>query len=306
VLGEQIITRGLSMMEKDITEKTLESYNDVFADIINVFAFQGEQVVHAKELSDALPRSFYKADGKIRQQERDVAKYWRKHRIRIATFGIENQTEADADMPLRVIGYDGASYRAQIRKGQKSRYPVITIVLYFDYKKRWKKPLRLKDCFDIPEKLKLLVNDYKVHLLEVAWLTKEQVKLFRSDFKIVADYFVQMRENNDYVPSKETMQHVQEVLQLMAVLSGDERFEEVYQEEGSVTNMCEVLDRAERRGIAIGESRGIAIGESRGIIKGTVATLLRFGMENAQILEEIMKLFQLDEATALKYLEEVG
>jgi hypothetical protein len=29
-------------------------------------------------------------------------------------------------------------------------------------------------------------------------------------------------------------------------------------------------------------------------------------MENAQILEEIMKLFQLDEATALKYLEEVG
>ncbi len=289
------------MAEKDITEKTLESYNDVFADIINVFAFQGEQVVHAMELSDALPRSFYKADGKVREQERDVAKYWRKHQIRIATIGIENQTEEDADMPLRVIGYDGASYRAQIKKGQKSRYPVITIVLHFDYKKRWKKPLRLRDCFDIPERFEPLVNDYQVHLLEVAWLTREQVKLFRSDFRIVADYFVQMRENNDYVPSKETMQHVQEVLQLMAALSGDNRFEELYQGEGSVTNMCEVLDRAEARG----ESRGIAIGESRGIIKGTVATLLRLGMETAQVLEEIKKQFQLDEATAQKYLEEV-
>ena len=131
---------------------------------------------------------------------------------------------------------------------------------------------------------------------------REQVKMFRSDFRIVADYFVQMRENNDYVPSKETMQHVQEVLQLMAVLSGDYRFEEVYQEEGSVTNMCEVLDRAEARG----ESRGIVIGESRGIIKGTIATLLRFGIETERVLEEIKKQFQLDETTAQKYLEDVG
>ena len=32
------------MGAKDITEKTLEAYNDVFADIVNVLAFQGEQV----------------------------------------------------------------------------------------------------------------------------------------------------------------------------------------------------------------------------------------------------------------------
>lgn len=67
------------MGAKDITEKTLEAYNDVFADIVNVLAFQGEQVLHPKELTDALPRSFYKADGKIREQERDASKYWRKH-----------------------------------------------------------------------------------------------------------------------------------------------------------------------------------------------------------------------------------
>ena len=33
------------MAEKDIAEKTLEAYNDVFADIINVLLFNGEQQV---------------------------------------------------------------------------------------------------------------------------------------------------------------------------------------------------------------------------------------------------------------------
>nr|WP_314504791.1 hypothetical protein [uncultured Lachnoanaerobaculum sp.] len=31
--------------EKDITQKTLERYNDVFADIINVLLFDGRRVV---------------------------------------------------------------------------------------------------------------------------------------------------------------------------------------------------------------------------------------------------------------------
>ena len=197
-------------------------------------------------------------------------------------------------MPLRVIGYDGASYRNQIKKSKKARYPVTTIVLYFNHKKHWNKPLRLVECFDMPEELKTLVNDYQVHLYEIAWLTREQVNMFQSDFKIVADYFVQMRENDDYVPSKETIQHVQEVLQLMAVLSGDSRFEEAYQEDGGGTNMCEYLDRVEARG------------ETRGLIKGTIATCMEFGMDVMKILEKIMQQFQLDEATARKYLEEVG
>lgn len=141
------------MAEKDITEKTLESYNDVFADVMNGLLFQGKQLVKENELIDAQSRSFYKADGKIREQERDVSKYWKKNRIKIATLGIENQTEDDKDMPLRVIGYDGAAYRNQIRKGEKARYPVTTIGLSFDYEKRWTKPVHLVDCFAIPDVL---------------------------------------------------------------------------------------------------------------------------------------------------------
>ena len=107
------------MAEKDMTEKTLEAYSDVFADIVNGLLFNGEQVITEDALVDAQPFSMYKSDGALHQQERDSSKYWVDNQgdrinVRIALFGLENQTNYDKDMPLRVIGYDGASYRAQL------------------------------------------------------------------------------------------------------------------------------------------------------------------------------------------------
>ena len=57
------------MAEKDITEKILLSYPDVFADIVNALLFNGEQLIHPEELIDQAPRAIYKADGKIREYE---------------------------------------------------------------------------------------------------------------------------------------------------------------------------------------------------------------------------------------------
>ena len=50
------------MGEKDIAEKVLEDYNDVFADIVNVLLFQGEQIVKPEQLEDKTLRSSYKAE----------------------------------------------------------------------------------------------------------------------------------------------------------------------------------------------------------------------------------------------------
>ena len=36
--------------------------------------------------------------------------------------------------------------------------------------------------------------------------------MFKSDFKVVADYFVQMREKGEYNPGNEVVQHIHEVL----------------------------------------------------------------------------------------------
>ena len=65
------------MGEKDLTEKILEDYNDVFADIINAFVFEGKDVVHPDSLRNSSVHSQYKAsDQKLHELERDVAKYW--------------------------------------------------------------------------------------------------------------------------------------------------------------------------------------------------------------------------------------
>lgn len=242
------------MAGKDATEKILESYNDVFSDIVNVLLFQGKQVLTADELEEEAPRTYYKADGKLHEIERDVAKRWKNGNIRVACIGFENQTAADPDMPLRVIGYDGAEYRAQLlaENPASRRYPVVTLVLYFGYERPWNGPLSLKERMDIPEELEAYVNDYRINLFQIAYLTQEQVQSFQSDFRIVADYFVQKREKDDYVPSTQEITHVQETLQLLSVMTNDRRFEEIYNErnrvEGGLHNMCDVLDRAVNKG----------------------------------------------------------
>lgn len=68
--------------------------------------------------------------------------------------------------------------------------------------------------------------------------------------KMLADYFVQTRMNEDYIPSQETITHVDEMLKLMSVLTDDSRFEEAQNSlpKGGVVKMCDVLDKAEARG----------------------------------------------------------
>ena len=285
------------MAEKDITEKILLSYADVFADVVNALVFDGDQIVHADDLADQQPRAIYKADGKVREVERDVIKRWFKNDIQIAGIGIENETSQDPDMPIRVIAYDGTEYRTQLLKEniKKPRYPVITLVLYYGYTEHWKKPVRLYEAVAIPEGLKPYAADQRINLFEIAYLTDEQLSYFRSDFKIVADYFVQMQRTGNYVPSHEKIQHIEAVLQLLGVLTEDNRFEEtVNQLEGSakggVKNMCDVLDRV----------------EARGEIKGTIKLYRdETDLKPGEITKKIMDRFSLDKDSAEKYVEDI-
>ena len=84
------------MGQKDITEKVLEDYNDVFADIINGLLFGGEQEIKPEDLENTTVHAQYKAeDDKVHELERDIAKYWKEEKVELAICGIENQSTVE-------------------------------------------------------------------------------------------------------------------------------------------------------------------------------------------------------------------
>lgn len=92
-------------------------------------------------------------------------------------------------------------------------------------------------------------DDEKVHELE----------------RDVANFFVQKRKNKDYIPDDPTeIKHIDEVLKLLQVMTGDEHYKEVIRKKKGVRSMCDVAERLEKMGIA----KGIEIGKSEGIIEG--------------------------------------
>ena len=250
------------MKEKDISEKNLLSYNDVFADIVNGTMFEGKDIVKSDELTDANTVTQFKDDRKVhREQVRDIAKLWKKNKMVFSFIGIENQTAPDKDMILRVISYDGATYKSQY--GNKYIYPVFTIVIYWG-KAEWKVPTSIKDRIDCPEELKAMVTDYKFKLLDMGRLTDEEIERYKSDFSFIAGV---MAKKSRYRPDKKEIRHPEEVLDLLDKVMGDERFRkfkgeiQAAKKEGRKVDMCEFLDEIENRGLRRGIEQGRLEGE---------------------------------------------
>lgn len=239
------------MGEKDISEKILADHNDVFADIVNVLLFHGLKRVTPDALQNTGTTSHYKADDqKLHEQERDVMKAWTNGGIHIALIGMENQTQPEKRMPVRIYGYEGSSYRSQLNR--ETITPVVSLILYFGTEQRWRYPCNLKSVMQVPQELEQYVNDCLIHVFEIAWLPEEQIELFESDFGIIARYFSQKRKNKNYIPDDtQTIQHVDEVLKLLAVMNGDHRYEDILAQpgqKGKVKNMCDVAQRLEDKG----------------------------------------------------------
>ena len=205
-------------------------------------------------------------------------------------------------MPIRVIGYDGSAYRAQLseydsevrkwmelnkQKPKKLKpdmkqherpvfhpAPVITIVLYFGLD-HWDKKLHLKDLLDIPDILDPYVNDYKITVFEIAWLSDEQIDAFKSDFQIIARFLSKKRKREDYdLQDTKEFIHAAETLNLLSALTGDEMYTYANTPEmnkkygGEPKNMCEYIRRIWNNGISDGIKQGIEQGLQQGLQQG--------------------------------------
>ena len=267
------------MGQKDIVEKKLEDYNDVFADIVNVLVFGGGDRVQEDALEDADRVSQYKADdSKLHEQERDVMKYWMDGDVRLAVCGIENQTTVDAKMPVRIFGYEGADYRSQYKKTRIS--PVVTIVLYYGTENRWDKPVDLVDLVNIPAGLEPYVNNCHANVIDVAWIPDELLGKFRSDFGIVANFFVNKRKDPKYIPDDPCeIKHVDAMLKFLRIMTGDGTYEQLlynpkFKKEGA--NMCSIVQNLTEIGREEGREEGLAEGRMEGRAEERLQAIQRF------------------------------
>ena len=82
------------------------------------------------------------------------------------------------------------------------------------------------------------VQDYKINVFNIAYLSKEIRNQFTSDFKIVADYFAE-KDTPGYKPEDKEIKHVEGVLQMLRVFTDDTRYDMI---------KADVINREKRGG----------------------------------------------------------
>ena len=296
------------MAEKDITEKLLTDIDEVFADIYNNLCFKGENIIKPDDLSNASVTTAFISNDVTRGLISDVSKIYKNSNLTLALLNIENQSTEDSDMPFRIIGYEGAKYNSQLISGSNERYAVATLVLNFNTKKRWSTPKSIKESLKnkYPIELDEYINDYKVNVIDVAFLEKEDIEKLNSDFKAVAKYYYLKRNNiEDFEELGDcNLKYPVQTFATMKALTGDSRFETAYNDyvethkDDKEVTMEKILDTLMNKGRLEGEARG----EARGRFE-TLTKNLKSLISKNHTFEESCELLDVDEETKEKLLE---
>ena len=213
--------------------KSLLLHNDVYLDVVNNF-FNDDKLRIKEELQDRPdPMTYGKEDIEADEPGRNICKRAERIMFRIVLY--RDNKDAEACDVFRLDQYNRTEYVTQIEEGmdEKGRLPkgykilpVVVIPLYLDYRQPWALPKTTHEAFGtrLDERLKPFVDNYKMNLMEPAFMSDEQAAGFKSDFGILADYLVQMRKSGSYVPSAKRILHVKEFLAALTEISGDGRY----------------------------------------------------------------------------------
>lgn len=261
-------------MEHNTIVNRYLSDNERYADLINGCEFAGEQIVTAADLSDIdtqVNASSEVQDGQKKRtgrktKYRDIARKV-AFGIRFMVIGIENQEEVHYLMPLRTMEYDVREYQRQatiirrkVRAGKKLKaaeflsgftkeeklHPCVTFVLY--YGDEWDGGRELYDLLDftgIPEQMKALVNNYKIHLIEIKKLQNTEV--FKTDLKQVFDFIRYSKDKKklkELVENDDAYQSLDEdAYDMVALYTNSRELMELKarSKEGDGVNMCQAI-----------------------------------------------------------------
>lgn len=284
------------MGKRDVALARYFEDEDRYADLINGFVFSGEPVVAGRDVLEKnilVTGVFGTFKNRLAVQKyRDVVKRV-VFGMNFAVVGLEQQDLVHYAMPVRIMLEDAAGYDEQMRRIQKKNqkmsgsrrgeflgrfrkgdrlHAVFTIVLYYD-EEPWdgaKDLYSLIDFDEIPERLKEMVNNYKLHVLEVRRF--QDADLFQTDLKEVFGFIGRSGDKEaerDYIfDNQERFERLsEEAYDVIAVMAKSKELEAVkdqYREKGGKVNMCEAI----RGMIEDGRIEGRREGKSEGRLEG--------------------------------------
>ena len=241
-------------MKKDVAINEIVKQNEVFADIVNMGMYHGKKKIQAGDLKDLDPNY----PGKRRDVLKEaVIKEDEKNKYVI--FGIENQSEMDPTMPVRIMGYDVREYERQlrkkrdpkglqkgeflagIRKGEKLK-PVITIVLY-ESAKKWEGAKSLKEMVgEMGEGMEEVFNDYRINILEPRKIEEERCRGCRSEvgkILMILKYSEEKEKMLEYLRREENREVEEETTKVIEVIT---KIPMNVTQEGGKVDMCKATE----------------------------------------------------------------
>ena len=292
-----------------------------FADLFNAVLFNGEQVLNPDDLSevDSDVSSLIKFNGHVEtvQKVLDVVKKT-AYGVDFVIWGLENQAKIHYAMPLRHMVGDAFSYMKEYQEiAAKNRrdknfassdeflsnmkktdrlHPVISLCVYYG-EDPWDGPFCLVDMLEVPDKIKPLVADYKMNLIQLR--TSKTLQFHNQDISTVFDISRSIYER-DYCRIAALYKDMQIPSELGMVIGAITQSQKLIdhalerEQKGGRVNMCNALEELENTAI------------QRGLIKGiqaTIRTCKKFNIAKDDVAKNLKKEFSLSDAEVEKYMQ---
>ena len=241
--------------------------------------------------------------------------------------GIENQTDVHYAMPVRNVIYDALQYGRQVadiaadhRRNKKDfpgksngEYlsgffkedhirPVITLVIHFGAEE-WDGPLSLHEMMATRDmEILSFVENYRIHLIDPAKLTEEELDKFSTSLKEVMGYIKYSKDKEKLLEFLRTDTRKTIEMNAARVIKMITNTPIEVSEEMEEIEMCKAIDDL----ILESESRGRIEGEKKGEAKGMIEICLEMNFSKEDILRKLQDKLNISMQQASEYLEIYG
>ena len=241
--------------------------------------------------------------------------------------GIENQTDVHYAMPVRNVIYDALQYGRQVadiaadhRRNKKDfpgksngEYlsgffkedhirPIITLVIHFGAEE-WDGPLSLHEMMATRDmEILSFVENYRIHLIDPAKLTEEELDKFSTSLKEVMGYIKYSKDKEKLLEFLRTDTRKTIEMNAARVIKMITNTPIEVSEEMEEIEMCKAIDDL----ILESESRGRIEGEKKGEAKGMIEICLEMNFSKEDILRKLQDKLNISMQQASEYLEIYG